>query len=124
MNKKMLNSLTKIARAIALANLDHRKSYHVSIVISGKSIIAIGQNGHKTHTLNQIHGYKADVIHSELDAFSKIRYRDGNFTLVNFRFNKNGQLRNSMPCKYCMPWCLEFFAEIWYSTDFGMKQLS
>lgn len=92
---------------------------HVSIVLSNKSIVAVGTNEKKTHPLNVKYGYKWELIHSELSAYSKIRYRQGNFVLLNFRFNKTGILRGSKPCKYCLPWCIEVFDEIWYSTNKG-----
>lgn len=123
MNKKVVESYVRIAKEIAMAPSCKKKSNHVSIVISGKSIIAIGQNGHKTHTLAREKNYAGLIVHSELDAFSKIRYKNGAFTLLNFRFNKKGELANSKPCKFCMPWCVEFFEEIWYSTDNGMIKL-
>ena len=119
MNIKSVNNLIPIAREIANA-ADYNKQFrHVSIITSGKSIVAIGENGHKTHTLAQELDYKYYVVHSELDAFSKIRYRNGNFVLINFRFNRAGELCNSRPCRYCMPWCVEFFDSIFYSNKIG-----
>lgn len=123
MNQKQIVNLIPIARQVSQSLLDNIQFKHVSIVMSGKSIVAIGTNGGKTHTLAHKYGYRYNRIHSELDAFTKIRYRDGHFVLVNFRFNNDGELRNSRPCKYCMPWVVEFFPEIWYSTDKGMKKL-
>lgn len=123
MNKRTAESYLRIAKEIAMADTLIKKSNHVSIVISGKSIIAIGQNGHKTHTLAYEKNYAGLIVHSELDAFSKIRHKSGSFILLNFRFNKQGQTRNAKPCKFCMPWCVEFFDQIWYSTDDGMEKL-
>ena len=118
-----VKKLIPVAREIAFT-FDYEQNFrHVSIIISGKSIVAIGTNNGKTHTLAREKGYMSDYVHSELDAFSKIRYKSGRFVLINFRFNRNGELRNSRPCKYCLPWCAEFFEEIWYSTDKGMRKL-
>lgn len=112
-----------IAREVASKSPWKKTKRHVSIIVSGKSIISIGENGHKTHTLAKKNGYVHHVVHSEIDAFSKARYRTEKMTLLNFRFNRQGDLRNSKPCKYCTPWCLEVFDEIWYSTDEGMVRL-
>ena len=123
MNQHSVNNLIHVAKQIA-ASMNPRQTFrHVSIVISGKSIVAIGTNSGKTHTLAREMGYMTDEVHSELDAFSKIRYKNGRFTLVNFRFNKSGNLRCSKPCKYCLPWTSIFFDETWYSTNKGMTRL-
>lgn len=119
MNTRQAARFQNMAREIA-NTMDTRQIFrHVSIVISGKSIVAIGTNSGKTHTLAREKGYRTDYVHSELDAFSKIRYREGSFILINFRFNRRGQLRNSRPCVHCMPWCAEFFDEIYYSCNDG-----
>lgn len=124
MNTKNAQKLVKVAAGIASLS-DHSKQFrHVSIIIQGKSIVGIGMNGYKTHSITAKAGYRGNLIHSEIDAYSKIRHRIGSFVLVNFRFNRKGDLRNSMPCKYCLPWCLEVFDEIWYSTDDGMSKMT
>lgn len=125
MNSRQAARFIPIAREIA-NTMDTRQIFrHVSIVISGKSIIAIGSNNGKTHTLTREKGYRTDYVHSELDAFSKIRYREGSFALLNFRFNRRGQLRNSKPCVHCMPWCVEFFDVIYFSCNDGkMRKLN
>lgn len=112
-------SFINIAKAIADHAPDWKKSRHVSLIVSGKSIVAVGENGHKTHTLAKQIGYRFDHVHSELDAFSKVRYRNGRMVLLNFRFNRQGDMRCAKPCKHCMPWCIEFFDEIWYTTNDG-----
>lgn len=123
MNQGQVNNFVNVAREIA-ATCDYEKQFrHISIILSGKSIVAIGQNGNKTHTIAHDLGYKSDIVHSEVDAFSKIRYRSGSFTLLNFRFNRLGELRLSLPCKFCLPWCIEFFEEIWYSDKEGMIKI-
>lgn len=122
MNAYTAKRFVAVAREVA-DTMDMSQSFrHVSIVISGKSIISIGTNNGKTHTLARERGYRTEHIHSELDAFSKIRYREGKFTLLNFRFNKRGEIRNSKPCVHCTPWCVEFFDEIWYSTSYGFMK--
>lgn len=112
-----------IAKEVASRSPWRKTKRHVSIIVSGKSIIAIGENGRKTHTLAKQSGYRHYSVHSEIDAYSKVRYRNQKMTLLNFRFNRAGQLRNSRPCDICMAWCLEVFDEIWYSTEKGMVKV-
>ena len=71
--------------------------------------------------MSVIYGYRYDEIHSELDAYRRIprKFRN-NLILLNYRFNKHGLLRISRPCPLCMPWCLEVFDGIYYSTSEGM----
>jgi len=66
-------------------------------------------------------GYRFDEPHSELRAYQKVPYdlRSRNLTLVNFRFNKRGELRLSKPCAKCQLWCVSLFRNIYWSTDDG-----
>lgn len=94
-------------------------------------IVAIGANQKKTHpaTLKRINGhvvsYRFPEPHSELAVYLKIpkQLLNEKLTLVNFRFNKRGQLRMSKPCVCCYKWCVSSFNEIYYSTDHGMVKL-
>lgn len=123
MNANVAERFVAIARIVAETADSDKQFRHVSIIVSGKSIVGVGINGYKTHTITQEMGYRNNLIHSEIDAYSKVRHRAGSYTLLNFRFNKHGELRNSKPCRYCHPWCMEIFDEIWYSTNGGMRKL-
>lgn len=116
MNQRFLNRLIRFARPLSY-ELDGRFR-HVSLVTYKKEIMSIGVNSNKTHPKAKEAGYRYECLHSEMDAFLKLPDRNiKGLELVNFRFNKRGELRNSCPCKYCMGWCLPFFKEIWYSTS-------
>lgn len=91
---------------------------HVSIILSNKSVVAIGTNSYsKTHPFNKIHRYRGDYIHSELDAYCKVRHKNQNLILLNFRFDAYWNLALAKPCKYCLPWTIEIFHKIYYSTN-------
>jgi hypothetical protein len=104
------------ARGIA-ADLDHRFR-HVSLIVRKKQVIAVGTNHRKTHPLCKEHGYRFDSRHSELDALLRVpESQRNNMVLVNFRFNRRGEIRLSRPCAKCMPWCVATFKEVWYSGE-------
>jgi len=124
MNQAFAERFIRVAREVANVTFVSEKFRHVSIIVQNKSIESIGTNSSdKTHTLPGKYGYYGNVMHSELSAFRNLRYRSGNFILLNFRFNKHGELKLSKPCEHCHAWCVEFFDEIWYSTDEIMVKL-
>jgi len=96
---------------------------HCSIICRGNKIISVGINKHKTHPLAAKYGYRYNELHSELDAFRKTDERS-KLTLINFRYNRYGQMRMSKPCVKCLPWCLEIFDNIYYTTREGIVLLS
>lgn len=91
---------------------------HVSVILRGKTILAFGSNHPKTHPKAKEMGYRDACRHSELDAYIRVPYnrRACGLTLINFRFNNRGEMRMSKPCCHCMPWCLEAFDKIAYTT--------
>jgi len=76
----------------------------------------------KTHPIAKRYGYLFDEMHSELDAFRKCEGRAG-LELWNFRFNRFGQERISRPCPKCLPWCVEVFDGIHFTTGEGIKRM-
>ena len=102
-----------------------RQKKHVSLIICKKRIIAIGMNYFKTHPMAKEFGYQFEEMHSELDAFRKLDRLDKakKLHLINVRFNKFGQMRMSKPCEKCLPWCVEMFNTIHYTTDQGIQRL-
>lgn len=104
--------------------LDNRRFKHVSIILNRSTPLSIGLNRRKTHPLAKSYNYRFDEIHSELDAWLKLKNRNecivGKYTLVNFRFGNRNEWRMSRPCSLCMPWCKELFKEIYYTTPHGM----
>jgi hypothetical protein len=109
-----------MAKEIAKVQCGNNQFKHVSIILSNKSIVAIGVNSYtKTHPFNKFNNYSGEFIHSELDAYCKVRHKNTNLILLNFRFNNQYKLNLAKPCKYCIGWCYEVFDKIYYSTEWG-----
>lgn len=90
---------------------------HVSLITNKRlHILSMGVNDGRTHPLTVKLGYSYPYIHSEIAAFSCLSYNDKTqpLYLFNYRFNKNGVIGSSKPCKYCLPWCITFFENIFY----------
>ena len=125
MEKHLRNKLLKNLIQVALPKSLQigRSKKHVSIIVSKNKIISIGINQLKTHPKAKKHGYRFNEVHSELDAFLKIK-KTGNYKLFNFRFNRFGEMRMSRPCKKCMSWCSEVFDDIYFTTPYGILKYS
>lgn len=109
--------------ALALKNLpllDGKRFKHVSLILHKSTPISIGVNKRKTHPLAAAYKYRFHEVHSELDAWIKVKDRCKDYTLVNFRFGHLNEWRMARPCALCMPWCKELFKEIYYTTRHGM----
>lgn len=103
--------------------LHQRDFRHVSIILQKGTILAIGINRRRTHPIAHKLKYNFNEPHSELDALRQVR-KDmrHNLTLVNFRFNRRGDMKKSNPCSKCINWCDEVFDRIWASQDDGTLQ--
>lgn len=110
-----------VAKPLSMAM--ERQKKHISLIIYKRKIIAVGQNVFKTHPDTFRLGYRGSDMHSELDAYRKISksLRGEKLTLLNFRFNRFGNFRNSKPCSVCDKWCKEIFHSIYYTNDDGIQ---
>jgi hypothetical protein len=119
----VIQNYVPIAKPLSMAM--ERQKKHISLVIYKKKIISVGQNIFKTHPESMRLGYKFAEMHSELDAYRKIpkSLLSKKLILLNFRFNRFGNFRNSKPCCICSKWCSEIFHQIYYTTDDGLKVL-
>ena len=121
MTEKIMNRTLLTALPISLKIPRPKK--HVSIIVRKNEIVAVGTNHFRTHPLAKKYGYRFDEVHSELDALLRYKGEKDNLKLINYRFNRFGDMRMSKPCRYCLPWCDIVFDDIWYSTNDGMKNL-
>ena len=119
----VIENYLPIAKPLSMAM--ERQKKHISLVIYKRKIIAVGQNIFKTHPDTLRLGYRCADMHSELDAFRKVpkSLRGEKLILLNFRFNRFGNFRNSKPCPVCTKWCSEIFHKIYYTTDEGIQIL-
>ena len=106
-----------IAKHVA-STIDREKA-HVSLIVRKNQLIAVGTNNWKTHPKTVEMGYMYPYMHSELDAFRKIKTPMDKLVLLNYRFSKTGKLGMAKPCKFCMPWCSHVFDRITYSNEEG-----
>ena len=106
--------------AMPMAVQSTRKKKHVSLIIRKGELVSFGVNKMKTHPLAKRYGYRYNEVHSELDALLKYKGPKDKLVLLNFRFNRFGEMRMSKPCKLCMPWCSAVFDKIIYSTVSGI----
>ena len=119
----VIQTYIPIAKPLSMAM--ERQKKHISLIIYKRKIISVGQNIFKTHPDSVRLGYKYAEMHSELDAYRKVpkSLRDKKLILLNFRFNRFGNFRNSKPCNVCSKWCENVFHNIYYTTDEGMQML-
>ena len=119
----VIKNYLPIAKPLSMAM--ERQKKHISLIIYKRKIVAVGQNVFKTHPDTFRLGYRTADMHSGLDAYRKVpkNLRDKKLILLNFRFNRFGELRNSKPCPVCSKWCNELFHEIYYTTDEGLNVL-
>ncbi len=89
----------------------NNKNFHFAFGYRKNKLLAIGQNNpEKTHTsaLRLSQKFKTNIeypyLHAETDLISRLwgkYYIDKNLKMVIIRLNRNGELRNSKPCKRC-----------------------
>jgi hypothetical protein len=120
MTPTKLEKIRQIAMPVSMEIPRPKK--HVSIIVRKNEIVSIGTNNFRTHPLAKKYGYWFDEVHSELDALLRYKGPKNNLTLLNFRYNRFGDMRMSKPCCRCLPWCGVIFDNIWYSTNNGMKK--
>ena len=121
MIENKIDKLTGIALPVSLEIPRPKK--HVSLIVRKNEIVSVGTNHFRTHPLAKKYGYRFDEVHSELDALLRYKGPKDNLVLVNYRFNRFGDMRMSKPCCMCLPWCSAIFDEMWYSTNEGMVNL-
>ena len=115
MESRIIKTLD-FARDITIQNPRPKK--HTSIILRKNEIVSVG-----TNLMAKQYGYLFDEVHSELDALLRYKGPKDNLILINYRFNRFGDMRMSKPCNKCTPWCVGVFDRIWYTTNDGLLQL-
>ena len=121
MIENKIDKLTGVALPVSLEIPRPKK--HVSLIVRKNEIVSVGTNNFRTHPLAKKYGYRFDEVHSELDALLRYKGPKDNLVLLNYRFNRFGDMRMSKPCCFCLPWCSAVFDEMWHSTNEGMVNL-
>ena len=121
MSPDKFEKLVEVALPIATGLVRPKK--HVSLILRKKKIVSIGTNDNRTHPKAKKLGYRFGEVHSELDALLRYRGSKDGLSIINFRYNRFGDMRMSKPCCKCLPWCIALFDDIWYTTNSGIVQL-
>ena len=125
MRKLMLQLCERMARERIKAHHDSFK--HFSFIVQDNELLGYGFNK-GTYASFRIPGYpKYSKIHSEMSAIKRagtLRIRRP-WTMVNLRFNRFGEYRDSFPCPSCLH-NLQILncREIYYSTRSGICRVS
>jgi hypothetical protein len=122
MNCKVLMKCLKIAKE--LNNETNSDTRHFSFLVRKNSINSVGYNYiTKTHPIAFKLGYKWPTQHSELSAILNFSGKEiSDYYMINFRFDKMGNLALSKPCKGCQR-LLRYYniGKVVYSTGCGFK---
>ena len=97
---------------------------HFSFILKKKKIISFGyNNAWKSNPYALKYGHRFLAIHSELMAIKNFPYRISDlvdFTFVNVRLRKNGEIALSKPCECCQRMLIAFnINEVYYTTNNG-----
>jgi hypothetical protein len=104
---------------------------HYSYAIVDGSVYVVGVN--KASEPAKHLGYHGRVtepkIHSELDAYKKLRkivpIGKVNWEIVNVRVNRSGEMKMSKPCIVCETWLREVgCTKVTYTTEVGWNEIS
>lgn len=108
---KMEKRLIDLAMGLDNSCKFDKKAYHFTFICSGPRVLAIGQNFLRKTSPLSIH-HKFQAIHSEVDAYLKVRHYDLNWRKVdiyNVRLSRtNKEIGMSRPC----PCCTNFFLSL------------
>jgi len=121
MNTKTMNKVLDISLPVSLEIPRPKK--HDSVIVRKNEIVPIGTNHFRTHPMAKKYGYRFDEVHSELDALLRYKGPKDNLVLLNFRYNRFGDMRMSKPCRFCLPWSIALFDRIYYTTNSGIELL-
>ena len=108
-------------------------AFHFAFGFKKNKLIAIGQNDpEKTNTkaIRLSKRFKTDIkypyMHAETDLISRLwgkYYIDKSLSVVVVRLNRNGELRNSKPCKRCNKILKALdITKVWWSTNYGFDK--
>lgn len=97
---------------------------HFSFIMKKKKIVSFGyNNAWKTDRLAAKFGHRFNCLHSELMAIKNFPYHISElseFTFVNIRLRKNGEIALSKPCECCERMLDAFrVSEVYYTTNNG-----
>jgi hypothetical protein len=98
---------------------------HYTFVSIDGEVVGFGTNRSPPNNFPKLSSYPyGSMIHSEVDAYFKFAFeirKSNRFEVLNLRLSRDGQLRNSKPCKCCNHFLKAVGAtDVYYSTDAGI----
>lgn len=116
------NTLDRI-KSLARQKLSKKfRCNHLAVIFKGNSILAIGENSHKTHPKTQIYGYPSFCkIHAELSACIRFGKEDcSKYSIAVVRIDRNGKFNQSRPCPGCQNVLRQLnFRKIYFTNETG-----
>lgn len=124
MKRKLLQECLQIARDKMQNHPESECYLHYSFIVQYDKIVGMGVNRAGTPLV----GYpKYGKLHAESDAWFQckgILEKRDDFSVVNVRLSKAGELKISKPCVCCTRFLEKFGCkEVWFSTDVGFAKL-
>lgn len=114
--------VNKLAELSALNDVQLRCS-HVAALFHKKKMLSLGMNKTKTHPLAfRLSGSQTKrYLHAEQDCLKGINMDLSRMTLYVARMDRNGELANSKPCKFCSAYIKELgVGRVVYTIDGGV----
>jgi len=131
---KIINKSIEMAFTLFPSAYESRQRYrtfHFAFIWRRNNLLSIGLNqpykpNHKALYFAkkfEIPNKRFNFLHAETDAIRKLWGRsmiDSSMNLVVLRLNAAGQLKNSRPCKFCLPIIRALnFGKIFFSNEKG-----
>lgn len=119
-----LKIVKRLAKLSELNDVQLRCS-HVAALFHKKKLLSLGMNKTKTHPLAfKLSGLQSKrYLHAEIDCLKAVEGELSKATLYVVRVDRNGELANSKPCKYCMPYIQEKqIGRVVYTVDGGIRE--
>ena len=136
MGVNILEQSLEIAHSIlpdACSQRKKNKVFHFAFGYRRSKLLAMGQNNPEKTNAKALRlsqrfntNIKYPYLHAETDLISRLwgkYYIDKNLSLVVIRLNKNGELRNSKPCKRCNKILKALdITKVWWSIEDGFNK--
>lgn len=123
---RLQRRLIKLAQELESPCSHRKKSNHITFICDGPRILSIGFN-HQYKTSPLATGNWNNCLHSEIDAYMKIRHYDldiKHLTMYNVRLMRNGKSDLAMPCSHCHKFLGDNgFRHMFYSTISGFEYM-
>ena len=124
MTNRILRDILQYGLTHLNTHPEFRHYIHFSFIVVDNQIVTVGKN--RAVEPPPYYGYHKRVekpkIHSELDAYSKYKWKTVGFEMVNLRLSRQGEMKLSKPCPICAEWLSQTMCTgLVYSTKEGWE---